>query len=514
MDSKMILYRGSLKSCNYSCSYCPFAKHPSSAREMEKDRMDWMKFCKSLEERAEDLGRFALMVVPYGEALIHPWYWEGLAFLSRLKQAEVVGVQTNFSFSAGQAGKLWREAKGRKEKLRLWATYHPEMVSPARFAKECREAAEEGIALCAGAVGVPENLSLIGELRRCLPDEIYLWINAMDGLKRAYTREEVQAFSAIDPFFIRELSAVPANFKNCRNRLFVEGNGKMQTCNISGRMPGNWYQEDFSFPSAVCRQKACSCYLAYGGRGDWVNTLLFGKYPLFRIPRYFPAVFLDIDGTLLQEGEREIDPLTAASLKVLKKMGTRLFFATSLPVPEAKKRCANVWELFDGGIFAVGAHLLWKEAGQKHGQMPRNKIRQKEAMHQEYQEILYPLDEAVLSAVKARYKSLHCRLYAYRNKGKLYKITLCRREGCGWERAEERFLQDVLPETRKGSVRFLREENCMQVIPAGASKENGVKIICQKIGISPKQAAAVGDSAEDESMLLLCSEGIKLQSIK
>ena len=54
----------------------------------------------------------------------------------------------------------------------------------------------------------------------------------------------------------------------------------------------------------------------------------------------------------------------------------------------------------------------------------------------------------------------------------------------------------------------------MQVIPAGASKENGVKIICQKIGISPKQAAAVGDSAEDESMLLLCSEGIKLQSIK
>lgn len=108
MDSKMILYRGSLKSCNYSCSYCPFAKHPSSAREMEKDRMDWMKFCKSLEERAEDLGRFALMVVPYGEALIHPWYWEGLAFLSRLKQAEVVGVQTNFSFSAGQAGKLWR----------------------------------------------------------------------------------------------------------------------------------------------------------------------------------------------------------------------------------------------------------------------------------------------------------------------------------------------------------------------------------------------------------------------
>lgn len=513
MDRTMVLYRGSLKSCNYSCSYCPFAKHPRLNREMEKDRAEWLRFCRSLKERARELGKFGLMIVPYGEAMNHSWYWEGLGEISALKEAEAVGAQTNFCFSLKDAIQHFCDAGGKKEKLRLWATFHPEMVSVEVFAQACQKAREEGIALCAGAVGVPENLSLIGVLRRCLPDEIYLWINAMDGLKRAYTREEVQAFSAIDPFFIRELSAIPAKRKNCTNRLFIEGNGKMQTCNISGRMPGNWYQEDFSFPSPVCRQKACSCYLAYGGRGDWVNTLLFGNYPLFRIPRYFPAVFLDIDGTLLQEGEREIDPLTAASLKALKTMGTRLFFATSLPVPEAKKRCLEVWELFDGGIFAGGAHLLWKEAGGEDEQVPCNKIRQKKALRQEYREILYPLDEAVLSAVKEQSKSLHCRLYAYRNKGKLYKITLCRREGW-WERAEESFLQGVLPETRKGSVRFLCENNCMQVIPAGASKENGVEIICREIGISPKQAAAVGDSVEDEAMLLLCSEGIKLQGIK
>ena len=54
----------------------------------------------------------------------------------------------------------------------------------------------------------------------------------------------------------------------------------------------------------------------------------------------------------------------------------------------------------------------------------------------------------------------------------------------------------------------------MQVIPAGASKENGVEIICREMGISPKQAAAVGDSAEDEAMLLLCGKGVKFQCIK
>lgn len=55
------------------------------------------------------------MVVPYGEALIHSWYWEGMAHISMLPWIEAVGAQTNFSFSleeslgifegAGESGK-------------------------------------------------------------------------------------------------------------------------------------------------------------------------------------------------------------------------------------------------------------------------------------------------------------------------------------------------------------------------------------------------------------------------
>lgn len=534
MDRKMILYRGSLKSCNYTCSYCPFAKHPSSGREQEKDKEEWGRFCRSTAERAIALGAFALMVVPYGEALIHSWYWEGLAFLSRLEQAEAVGVQTNFSFSADWAVKLWEGAGGRKEKLRLWATFHPEMVSPEDFAQKCRRVQSEGFSLCVGAVGVPENLPLLNRLSRLLPDSVYLWINAMDGLHRAYTKEEEQAFSALDPFFIRELSAVCANPEYCKNRVFIEGNGRVQTCSLSGRTGENWYQENFSFPSPVCSRKICSCYLAYGGRTDWINHLLFGRYPVFRIPkslpvmqvrgingtanrldayRCFSAVFFDIDKTLLPEGEKAVPPLIAAGLEALKRLGTRLFFATSLPLPEARRRCKRVWPLFAGGVFAGGAHLWWKdEKSLSYDGKCQNP--QKQQDQQKYQEILYTLDEALLLPVKEQSKRLHFRLSVCRRNGLLYKITLVRRRGFCWERTEESFLRGVLPETLKGSVRFLREENCMQMIPADASKENGVESICQRLGISLKQTAAVGDSAEDDAMLLLCSEGIKLHCIK
>ena len=99
MDKHMILYRGSLKSCNYHCSYCPFSKHSMSERELEKDRIQWFSFVESVQRKAEAMHIGALMVVPYGEAMIHSWYWQGLAYLSAQAEIDAVGIQTNLSFS-------------------------------------------------------------------------------------------------------------------------------------------------------------------------------------------------------------------------------------------------------------------------------------------------------------------------------------------------------------------------------------------------------------------------------
>ncbi len=292
MEKHMILYRGSLKSCNYRCSYCPFSKHPMSERALEKDREQWEAFVGSYKERAEEMMLGALMVVPYGEAMIHPWYPEGLARISSLPGTDAVGAQTNLSFSVSELLTCYQMAGGKVDKLRLWATFHPEMTRVEEFAKKCREIRNAGIHICAGGVGVPENLEILAQLRKELPDDVYLWINKMDGLRRAYTEKEIEAFLDIDPYFVEELALVPADVSMCQGRLFVEGDGRMHTCNIGTVLDKRWEElgekidgdtmEDY-FPEPKCGRKYCTCYLAYAGRKDFKKRNLFGEYPLFRI---------------------------------------------------------------------------------------------------------------------------------------------------------------------------------------------------------------------------------------
>lgn len=285
MDKRMVLYRGSLKSCNYHCSYCPFSKHKSSEKELCKDREHWERFCDSIQKRAPVLKIRALMVTPYGEALIHPWYWEGLGRVAGMEMIEAVGAQTNLSFPLERSLKLYEEAGGKREKLRLWATFHPEMIQAETFAKACENVKKAGVLISAGSVGVPENLTVIQTLKDSLPEQVYLWINKMDGLKRPYTKEEIQAFQAIDPFFAQELKMVRADNSQCQERIFVEGDGKVRGCNISSVWKDNWYEEwegVFNEPPK-CARKVCSCYLAYGGRKDFGNREVFGDYPLFRV---------------------------------------------------------------------------------------------------------------------------------------------------------------------------------------------------------------------------------------
>lgn len=73
MAGKTISYRGYLKSCNYSCSYCPFSKHRASVSELEKDRQSFVRFCDSMENRAAEFSVGAVFVVPYGK----PPYTDG-----------------------------------------------------------------------------------------------------------------------------------------------------------------------------------------------------------------------------------------------------------------------------------------------------------------------------------------------------------------------------------------------------------------------------------------------------
>ncbi len=493
MDGKMLLYRGSLKSCNYHCSYCPFSKHRMSKREMERDKGQWERFCQSLSKHAGGLGIRAMMVVPYGEALVHPWYWDGLARLSREGFIDAVGAQTNLSFSVDNALRRFCEAGGQIRKLRLWATFHPEMAAIGEFVEKCRKLKETGISFCVGVVGDPSRLKEIQGLRQALPLGVYLWVNKMDGLGRPYSAEEEKVFRAVDPYFMRELALVCGDASQCRGRLFVEGDGRMRTCNISQFQEQNWYGwiggepaadgAHSQLPPPVCGRKFCSCYLAYGGRGDMLNHVLFGPYPLFRIPRRAKAVFLDIDGTLLPKGRDTVPRQVVESLEALAKEA-RLFFATTMPFQEAIRRCGEIRHLFCGGIFAGGAHLYLDQG--------------------ERRDFFYYINEGVVGSL-GRYKAKYrYQILVYRNRAQAYKVTLCRSRHAPWASQEAAELFVRLPAGSREGLRYYIEGSCLQFVSVEADKEHGVSRMCRWLGISPEEAAAAGDAAEDTGMLSLC----------
>ena len=484
MGRRMVLYRGSLKSCNYHCSYCPFSKHRMAGRELEKDRMQWEFFVQSYEKYTEAAGIHALMVAPYGEALLHPWYWEGLARISALFETEAAGAQTNLSFPVQESLELYKNMGGKIEKLRIWATFHPEMVSGRDFAASCRSLHEAGVMLCAGAVGVPENIPLLKQLRRELPPQIYLWINRMDGMQRAYTPQEIQDFVSIDPYFSRELLTHAADAAQCRERLFVEGNGNVRLCNISrpeqlARGGDAWDQkQDADHLPFKCSRRQCTCYLAYGGRDNLMNQVLFGPYPLFRIPRRAKAVFLDIEGTLLAAEPGSVE----AGLKALAGENIPVFFVSSLPYKDAVRRCMPICRYFSGGIFAAGAHLRLM-----------NGAREKEYFH--------CLDESCIPDLQSAARRYHFRILSCRSNGRCYKLTLLRAHRRPWDSAQagEVFLQ--IPDSTRKNLRYFIEDNCLQITAKGVDKAYGVQKICAWLGIRPQEAYAAGDSSEDLCMM-------------
>lgn len=539
MSRHMLLYRGSLKSCNYRCSYCPFSKHPQSQRELEKDREQWQSFLKSYPQKAAALNLGALMVVPYGEAMLYPWYWEGLAQISALAQTDAVGMQTNLSFCAETFLDCYQKAGGIVEKVRLWATFHPEITTISTFAQKCKTLTNAGVTLCAGSVGVPENLELLRKLRAELPYAVYLWVNQMDGLRRSYTQQEKEAFLEIDPYFERELLPIRADVSRCQQRLFMEADGTLRACNISSVMESGWAALEV-FPEPKCKRKQCSCYLAYGGRADFMNRVLFGKYPLFRIPRRPKAAFLDIEGTLIpskdvsakqyqienglengnadgaemdrcnskesnclqstasddsvsagsfaryHEKDRKISADIIVGLEALARENVSLFFATTLPYQDAVKRCSSIIHLFRGGVFACGAHILMWKDGEK-------------------QEFFYQLEAALLLELMPLQSVYHFRILKYQNGAELYKVTLLRPTRKPWRIQEAEELIDQLG-AYKSAVRYLLEGHCLQIVSIKADKAGGVEMLCRWLGISPKEAVAAGDSMLDKKMIDLCAE--------
>ena len=255
-----VLYRGPLSGCNYSCQYCPFAKTKNTREELLDDTRKLNRFVGWVESH-QDI-QFSILFTPWGEALIRKSYQQAIRRLSHLTNVSKVAIQTNLSC------RLEWLSEVDKKKTALWATYHPGETSRRKFLDQCARLDELGISHSVGVVGFREALPEIEALRRDLPSQTYLWVNALKKQETYYTPEEKARLIDVDPLVSHNMIHHDSAGKACKTGhtvISVDGDGNMQRCHFVKESIGNIYDPGFRsalFPRA-CTNATCGCHIGY-----------------------------------------------------------------------------------------------------------------------------------------------------------------------------------------------------------------------------------------------------------
>jgi MoaA/NifB/PqqE/SkfB family radical SAM enzyme len=280
-----ILYRGPLSSCNYACSYCPFAKTRNTREELEEDATRLGRFVDWVESRAERIG---VLFTPWGEALIHRSYQEALRRLSRLPNVWRAAIQTNLFCRLD-----WTE-RCDLDKLALWTTYHPTETTREKFLSKCQEADARGVRFSVGVVGRREAFEDIRRLREALPPHVYLWVNAWKREAEYYSEEELAMLEGVDPWFRFNVRAHASLGRACHaghTAFTVDGEGEARRCHFIPERIGNIYDERFAdrLRPLPCSNQECRCHIGYVHMPGLGLYDVFGDGLLERIPARWPA---------------------------------------------------------------------------------------------------------------------------------------------------------------------------------------------------------------------------------
>jgi MoaA/NifB/PqqE/SkfB family radical SAM enzyme len=281
MESELsILYRGPLASCNYACSYCPFAKRKDSRAALTQDQAQLEQFVAWVAERDSPV---SILFTPWGEALIRRYYRTAMTRLSHMPQVRRVAAQTNLSFPLGWLG------AGNRERLALWCTYHPGEVARDTFLSRCRELSNRGVRYSVGIVGLREHFEEIEAMRAALDPQVYLWINAYKRQDGYYTRSDIDRLVAIDPLFELNNRVWDSRGRRCRaglTAITVDGDGTARRCHFIKQPIGNIYAPDFKdrLKPRLCSGDVCRCHIGYVHMDDLDLYSLFGRGVLERMP--------------------------------------------------------------------------------------------------------------------------------------------------------------------------------------------------------------------------------------
>ncbi len=290
-----ILYRGPLSSCNYGCEYCPFAKRQNSAAELGRDREALTRLVNWVEQQQNH--EFSFLFTPWGEALIHAWYQQALMRLTQMPHVRKAAIQTNLSCNLDWVDECDRE------RLALWATFHPDWVERDRFIAKCLNLDHRGVRFSVGVVGLPQFREAIAALRRELPPHIYLWINAVKRELSQMPAAVLDFFRQIDPLFTLNTHHYPSLGRTCgagTSVISVDGEGTVRRCHFIPEPLGNLY--DPGFIQALsngrrsvgnhrpCTNLTCHCHIGYVHLDYLELHKVFGSGILERIPELWPKI--------------------------------------------------------------------------------------------------------------------------------------------------------------------------------------------------------------------------------
>ncbi len=281
------LYRGPLKSCNFGCSYCPFAKTRATAEERRADRQALARLEQWLMHTPQHT--FSLFFTPWGEALIWPAYQQTLASLSHLDHIHKITIQTNLS------GNLDWLAGAQRDKIDLWCTFHPGEMEQRVFLNQIKVLLDWGIRFSVGMVGIKAHIDIIQSLRSDLPECVYLWVNADKHQTEDYSMEELQLIKQVDPLFEFNRHHYQTFGHACRcgeTVLSLQGDGTLQRCHFIPSPIGNIYQPgwEHALGTTPCSAPTCHCHIGYVHLPEIGLAQVFGEGILARIPADYPEI--------------------------------------------------------------------------------------------------------------------------------------------------------------------------------------------------------------------------------
>lgn len=254
-----ILYRGPLSSCNYGCTYCPFAKTKNTRAELADDKKKLQRFVNWVKGRSEQIG---ILFTPWGEGLIRNYYQEAMTELSHLPNVWKVAIQTNLACSTA-----WMD-KVNKNTFALWTTFHPTQTTMNKFVTKCQQLDSLGIQYSVGFVAFKDSLETLEELRSKIAPNRYVWANAYKRESNYYTEQDILRIEQIDPLFRYNTIYHPSLGKSCQAGLTsftLDGDGTVRSCHFIDNPLGNIY--DNSFETALkprpCINNTCGCFIGY-----------------------------------------------------------------------------------------------------------------------------------------------------------------------------------------------------------------------------------------------------------